>query len=253
MWFCFIGFFLHIERITEGHVVWDETGYEGMFECERCGAPRESTKISWRQDLHMEVSVNNRWHQNVGWSADWFMFYGIATVFEPPHDKTTRMACAPSEDSDQPGHPSSLIRVFAVRMKKAWVLSYPLSAQRRLVRLGRCPGWSESSLGAHAILSVLSQGGSFQSYNGGQLRYSHCSLTGRRRPPKCFTSTTVNFLNIRTPQKIVVITLKFEHCDSNIMSPNDAKRIANSVDPDQTAPLGRKLCDWGSNLWPLDL
>ena len=40
--------------------------------------------------------------------------------------------CAPSEDSDQPGHPPSLIRVFAVRMKKAWVLSDPLSAQRRL-------------------------------------------------------------------------------------------------------------------------
>ena len=41
------------------------------------------------------------------------------------------MACALSEDSGQPGHPRSLIRVFAVRMKKAWVLSYPLSAQRR--------------------------------------------------------------------------------------------------------------------------
>ena len=40
--------------------------------------------------------------------------------------------CAPSEDSDQPGHPPSLIRVFAVRMKKTWVLSYPFSAQRRL-------------------------------------------------------------------------------------------------------------------------
>ena len=40
--------------------------------------------------------------------------------------------CAPSEDSDQPGHPPSLIRVFVVRMKKHWVLSYPLSAQRRL-------------------------------------------------------------------------------------------------------------------------
>ena len=39
---------------------------------------------------------------------------------------------APSEDSDQPGHPPSLIRVFAVRMKKPWVLSYPLSAQRKL-------------------------------------------------------------------------------------------------------------------------
>ena len=40
--------------------------------------------------------------------------------------------CAPREDADQPGHPPSLIRVFAVRMKKHWVLSYPLSAQRRL-------------------------------------------------------------------------------------------------------------------------
>ena len=38
---------------------------------------------------------------------------------------------APSEDSEHPGHPSSLIRVFAVRMKKHWVLSYPLSPQRR--------------------------------------------------------------------------------------------------------------------------
>ena len=40
--------------------------------------------------------------------------------------------CASSEDSDQPGHPFSLIRVFAVRMKKPWVLSYPLSTQWRL-------------------------------------------------------------------------------------------------------------------------
>ena len=40
--------------------------------------------------------------------------------------------CAPSEDSDQPGHPPSMNRVFAVRMKKPWVLSYPLSAQWRL-------------------------------------------------------------------------------------------------------------------------
>ena len=38
----------------------------------------------------------------------------------------------------------SLIRVFAVRMKKAWVLSYPLSAQWRL--WSDWPGWYESSL-----------------------------------------------------------------------------------------------------------
>ena len=47
--------------------------------------------------------------------------------------------CAPSEDSDQPGHPPSLISVFAVHMKKAWVLSYPLSAQRRL-----WSGWADA-------------------------------------------------------------------------------------------------------------
>ena len=52
------------------------------------------------------------------------MFFGgfIRTVLithEPPHDKTNKMACAPNEDSDQAGHPPSLIRVFAVRMKKA--------------------------------------------------------------------------------------------------------------------------------------
>ena len=42
------------------------------------------------------------------------------------------MSFAPSKDSDQPGQPPILIRVFAVRMKKAWVLSYPMSAQRSL-------------------------------------------------------------------------------------------------------------------------
>ena len=84
--------------------------------------------------------------------------------FEPWHDKTNKMACAPSRDSDQPGHPPSLIRVFAVRKKKAWVLSYPFSALRRLIRLGGCPGWSESLLGAHAILLVLSWGNSFYFY-----------------------------------------------------------------------------------------
>ena len=52
------------------------------------------------------------------------------------------------------------IRVFAVLMKKPWVFCYPLSAQRRLIRLCGCPGWSESSLGAHVILFVLSCFGS---------------------------------------------------------------------------------------------
>ena len=35
--------------------------------------------------------------------------------FEPPQVKTNKMTFVPSENSDQPGHPPSLIRVFAVR------------------------------------------------------------------------------------------------------------------------------------------
>ena len=56
------------------------------------------------------------------------MWDDIKTI-EPRHDKNNSV---PSEDLDQPGHPPSLVRVFAVRMEKPWVLIYPLSAQRRL-------------------------------------------------------------------------------------------------------------------------
>ena len=52
-------------------------------------------------------------------------------IKEPRHDKTNKMSVRPA-DSDQPGHPPSLIRVFAVCMKKPWILSYPLSTQWRL-------------------------------------------------------------------------------------------------------------------------
>ena len=34
---------------------------------------------------------------------------GCVEKIEPPHDKTNKMICAPREDSDQPGHPLSLI------------------------------------------------------------------------------------------------------------------------------------------------
>ena len=49
-------------------------------------------------------------------------------IKEPEHDKTNKMIYVPSKDLNPP----SLISVFAVRMKKLWVLSYPLSAQWRL-------------------------------------------------------------------------------------------------------------------------
>ena len=51
---------------------------------------------------------------------------------EPPHDKINKITCAPSEDSGQSEHIPAVWSVFTVRMKKALVLSYPLSTQRRL-------------------------------------------------------------------------------------------------------------------------
>ena len=58
---------------------------------------------------------------------------------EPEHDNSYKMTCASSEDSDQPVHSPSLIRVFAVRKKIAWALGYHLSAQQTL-----CSVWADA-------------------------------------------------------------------------------------------------------------
>ena len=65
-----------------------------------------------------------------------------------PHDKTNKMACAPSEDSDHP----SIRPVWSesLLLHEAWVLGYPLSAQRRLwsdwadAQADRSLGWAQS-------------------------------------------------------------------------------------------------------------
>ena len=89
---------------------------------------------------------------SISFSSSSFCFLGnYKHTNEPPHDKTNKVACAPSKDSDQPGHLPSPIRVFAVLLWKHWTLRYPLNAQRRLIRLGR---W------VHRLLLVLSCCGS---------------------------------------------------------------------------------------------
>ena len=52
------------------------------------------------------------------------------------------------------------------------VLDFFKRTAKTLIRLGGCPGWSESSLGAHAILLVLSRCGSFATD-----RSNMCKLT----------------------------------------------------------------------------
>ena len=86
--------------------------------------------------------------------------------------------------------------VFAVRMKKALALSYPMSAQWRLIRLGGCLGWSESSLGAHAILLLLSWGGSYKAFNIYILGRQFSRLSGKRQNQQ--TKSCVSSEDLRT-------------------------------------------------------
>ena len=84
--------------------------------------------------------------------------------FEPVHDKTNKMMCAQrilrstwaSAQSDQS------FRYLCEESLGPWL---PFErAAKTLIRLGWCPGWSESSLGAQVILLVLSCGGSYMSH-----------------------------------------------------------------------------------------
>ena len=81
--------------------------------------------------------------------------------YEPRHDKTNKIGVRPAKTQI-----SLDIRpvwsVFAVRMKKAWVLSYPLSAQRRLwSEAGRMPKLIWVFAGRTVTLLVLSCRGSY--------------------------------------------------------------------------------------------
>ena len=104
--------------------------------------------------------------------------------------QNNKMACVPSEDSDRPGHPTSLIRVCAVHMKKAWVLSFPLSAHRRL--------WSDWA-DAQTVLS---------------LRWAHSHFTGfvvRRLICLLWQSILIHNQYVRIHFRVVVLnSLLFE-------------------------------------------
>ena len=52
--------------------------------------------------LHFAVCICDKYPFLMGWLISVY-------AFEPPHDKTNKMACAPSENSVQPGHPPCLI------------------------------------------------------------------------------------------------------------------------------------------------
>ena len=83
--------------------------------------------------------ADQRWALDYGAFNAYLQCFNLGIYFWAASWQNQKNGCALSEDSDQPGQPTSLMRVFAVRMKKAWVLSYPLSAQRRL-----WAGWADA-------------------------------------------------------------------------------------------------------------
>ena len=54
-------------------------------------------------------------------------------------DKTNKMACAPSEDSDQPGHPHSLIRASKVYVDMRLLITHKICYVDKQLKSIRLP------------------------------------------------------------------------------------------------------------------
>ena len=95
----------------------------------------------------------------------WEVQFGISVslnVYEPRHEKTKKngtcvqrrlRSASASTQSDQ-----SLRCALSVQLRTQ---TFFMRTSKTLIRLCGCPGWSKPSLGAHAILLVLSWGGSY--------------------------------------------------------------------------------------------
>ena len=129
------------------------------------------------------------------------------TKTEPWHDKTNKVTVCPAKTQISLGiHP---VRVFAVHMKKDWVPSYPVSAQRRLIRLDM---YRLNSIfaGRTVILLVLSCHGSnvyhmtYKSVSKWQFNRDQSGITSYQLRVKHISPTYIyNCLYIHTTYKML--------------------------------------------------
>ena len=87
---------------------------------------------------------------------------------------------------------------------------------KTLIRLGGCRGWSESSLGAHSLCWFCDEA-------------AHIVVSFH---------VTAKIWKLQTSEKNAVIVLNLIWFYQTVMCQEDEEGIANSVDPDQTAPKG---------------
>ena len=109
----------------------------------------------------------------------------------PRHDKTNKMSVRPAKTQISLGI-RPVWSVFAVRMKKSWVLSYPLSAQRRLWL-----DWAD----AQADLSLRWARSHFVAFVMSRLIF--CSL-----PSACVPMAINNYLALKTCEYSTATTFK---------------------------------------------
>ena len=170
-------------------------------------------------------------------------------VTEPKHGKTNKMMCLQrrlrsswaSAQSDQ----SLRCALYGYLRTQGFFMW----SAKTLNSVGGWPGWSETSLGAHVIVLVLSCGCSFAvlcewliKNNVDHLFNAGTVLMALKAETLLYPSSLWyrKFPKYSDTQKICcnhskIWTVWLYH---RVMSTNDADRMANSVDPDQTAPLG---------------
>ena len=90
--------------------------------------------------VHFGVTVDLNGWDGSAWTVSFVCIPTWAATWQ-----NQQSDCAPSEDSDQPGHPPSLVRVFAVRLMGSWGPNLSSCGQRRL--------WSDWA-DAHTDLSL---------------------------------------------------------------------------------------------------
>ena len=125
------------------------------------------------RSLALLQAIIIRLYYNYSWAASW---------------QNQQNDFAPSEDSDQPGHSPSLIRVFAVRMKKAWDLSYQMSALRTTTNWAQADlslRWAHSHFVSFVTrrLSCISNKTYIQMYEHFMHVQGHCGLVVNSMSP----------------------------------------------------------------------
>ena len=130
------------EKINNRQIQWDI--YSVVFKETHIYHDKQTTSINNSSTIKKTCTLGNKAIKLH------LMCVTMMNIMEPPQDKTNKMTVRPvnssalaSAQSDQ-----SLCCAFNGKLRTQ---AFSMRTAKTLIRLGGCPGWSESLLGAHAI------------------------------------------------------------------------------------------------------